>query len=158
MVTCETQEEIDHCWNGLSEGGGREEQCGWLTDRFGLSWQVVPAELGELMGRAPGPVMEATLWMVKIELERLREAVGGGRGWADTMDWSYWKGNPYACIKMIERLYSRQLSQVQELTKAGKAAKHVGPYELRERFMGQHKLNCNFKFGVKVVNSVKTFN
>ena len=76
MVSCESQEEIDHYWDGLLEGGGVEEQCGWLRDRFGLSWQIVPAELPELMSRAPGPVMEALLAMVKIDLARLREAAG----------------------------------------------------------------------------------
>ena len=77
VVSCESQEEIDHYWYGLSEGG-EEQQCGWLTDRFGLTWQVVPAELGELMARAAGPVMEALLGMGRIELARLREAAGVG--------------------------------------------------------------------------------
>ncbi len=76
VVSCESQEEIDHYWYGLSEGG-EKQQCGWLTDRFGLTWQVVPAELGELMARAAGPVMEALLGMGRIELGRLREAAGG---------------------------------------------------------------------------------
>ena len=74
VVSCESQDEIDRYWDGLLEGGGVEEQCGWLRDRFGLSWQVVPAELGELLEKAPGPVMEALLGMVKIDLKRLREA------------------------------------------------------------------------------------
>ena len=73
-ISCETQEEIDHYWNGLLEGGGKEEQCGWLEDPFGLSWQVMPAELGELMERAPAAVMDALLSMVKIDLGLLREA------------------------------------------------------------------------------------
>ena len=77
LVACESQEEIDHYWVGLLEGGGEAEQCGWLRDRFGLSWQVIPAELGELMERASGPVMEALSEMVKIDLERLREAAAG---------------------------------------------------------------------------------
>ena len=75
VVSCESQEEIDHYWVGLSEGG-EEQQCGWVTDRFGLTWQVAPAELGELMARAAGPVMEALLGMGRIELEGLREAAG----------------------------------------------------------------------------------
>lgn len=75
VIKCESQEEIDHYWDGLSEGG-EQQQCGWLQDRFGLSWQVVPTELGELMERAPGPVMEALLGMVKIDLGRLREVAG----------------------------------------------------------------------------------
>ena len=77
VVSCESQEEIDHYWVGLSEGG-EEQQCGWVTDRFGLTWQVALAELGELMARAAGPVMEALLGMGRIELEGLREAAGGG--------------------------------------------------------------------------------
>ena len=76
VVACESQEEIDHYWGGLLEGGGQAEMCGWLVDRFGLSWQVAPAELGELMGKAPKAVMEAILGMVKIDLERLRAAAG----------------------------------------------------------------------------------
>ena len=77
VVSCESQEEIDHYWGGLLEGGS-EQQCGWLVDRFGLSWQIVPAELGELMERAAGPVKEALLGMVKIDVGRLREAAGEG--------------------------------------------------------------------------------
>ena len=76
VVSCESQEEIDHYWNGLLDAGGTEQQCGWLSDRFGLSRQVVPAELPGLMERASGPVMEALLGMVKIELGRLREVAG----------------------------------------------------------------------------------
>ena len=76
VVSCESQEEIDHYWDGLLADGGVEEQCGWLRDSFGLSWQIVPAELPELMERAPGPVMDALLAMVKIDLERLRVAAG----------------------------------------------------------------------------------
>ena len=75
-VACDSQEEIDHYWDGLLEGGGVEEQCGWLRDRFGLSWQIVPAELPELLERAPGSVMDALLEMVRIDLARLREAAG----------------------------------------------------------------------------------
>ena len=78
VVSCESQEEIDHYWDGLLQSGGTEQQCGWLVDRFGLSWQVVPEELTQLMEQAPGAVTEALLAMVKIDLERLREAAGGG--------------------------------------------------------------------------------
>ena len=76
VVSCETQEEIDHYWNGLLDGG-EAEQCGWLRDRFGLSWQIVPAELGDLMERAPDPVMGALFQMVKIDINTLREAADG---------------------------------------------------------------------------------
>ncbi|MDE2968085.1 MAG: VOC family protein [Chloroflexota bacterium] len=73
MVSCETQGEIDHYWYGLS-AGGEEQQCGWLKDPYGLSWQIVPAELSELMEAAPGPVMDELLKMGKIEIEPLRRA------------------------------------------------------------------------------------
>lgn len=73
-IACETQEEIDHYWHGLLEGGGVEEQCGWLRDRFGLSWQVVPAALAEIMEPAPEAVMNALFQMVKIDIETLRRA------------------------------------------------------------------------------------
>lgn len=79
VVLCETQEEIDHYWYGLSEGG-EQQQCGWLKDRFGLSWQIVPAELSELTQAAPVPVMDALLQMTKIELEPLRQAAALGPG------------------------------------------------------------------------------
>jgi predicted 3-demethylubiquinone-9 3-methyltransferase (glyoxalase superfamily) len=51
MVNCETQEEIDHYWNKLSEGGDEKaQQCGWLKDKFGVSWQIVPTILSKLLG------------------------------------------------------------------------------------------------------------
>ncbi len=75
VVSCETQEEIDHYWYGLSEGG-ETQPCGWLKDPYGLSWQVVPAALSELMEAAPLPVMDALLAMGKIEIEPLRRAAG----------------------------------------------------------------------------------
>ncbi len=77
VVACETQDEIDHFWERLSEGGA-PGQCGWLEDRFGLSWQVVPAVLGELMANAPERVMGALLEMQKIEIEALRRAAADG--------------------------------------------------------------------------------
>ena len=73
VVQCDSQEEIDYYWNALSEGGA-QEQCGWLRDKFGVSWQVVPSALGELMERNPAAVMEALLQMEKIEIAKLREA------------------------------------------------------------------------------------
>ena len=76
VVSCGSQEEIDRYWDALSEGGTLG-WCGWLEDRFGLSWQVLPAELGELMAEAPERVMEALFTMQKIDVGRLREAGQG---------------------------------------------------------------------------------
>ena len=75
VVPCESQEEIDYYWDRLSEGGTKS-QCGWLEDRFGVSWQVIPAALGEIIESAPEAVMEALLTMQKIDIEGLRQAAG----------------------------------------------------------------------------------
>jgi len=77
FVTCETQAEVDHFWDHLSEGG-EKSRCGWLKDRFGLSWQIVPTALGELMGD-PNPrkaqnVMQAMLQMDKLDIAALQAA------------------------------------------------------------------------------------
>ena len=72
VVTCESQEEIDYYWERLSEDG-ELGWCGWLNDKFGLSWQVVPAALGELMEAAPERVMATMLTMQKLDIARLRE-------------------------------------------------------------------------------------
>jgi predicted 3-demethylubiquinone-9 3-methyltransferase (glyoxalase superfamily) len=81
FVTCETQEEVDHLWEKLSEGG-EKQRCGWLKDKFGLSWQIVPTALGELLqsGNAEksGNVMKAMLQMDKIDIEGLRQAYEQG--------------------------------------------------------------------------------
>lgn len=82
QVNCETQEEIDHYWARLSEGGDeRAQQCGWLKDRYGLSWQVVPSDMDAVFAdpAAPGArrVMEAFLEMKKIDLAALRRARDG---------------------------------------------------------------------------------
>ena len=80
MVNCETQAELDHFWQKLS-AGGQEVQCGWLKDRFGLSWQVVPTILGEMLqDKDPAKaqrVMAAMLQMKKIEIAGLRKAYEG---------------------------------------------------------------------------------
>ena len=80
IVNCETQDEVDAYWNGLS-AGGQEVQCGWLKDRFGVSWQIVPTILGEML-QDPDPerskrVMAAMLKMKKIDIEGLRRAYDG---------------------------------------------------------------------------------
>ena len=73
VIACDSQEEIDHFWNGFSDGGV-PIQSGWIQDRFGVHWQVIPAELLDLLGKAPTAVMEEMLTMGKIELDRLRAA------------------------------------------------------------------------------------
>ena len=77
VATCDTQEELDDTWKRLSDGG-EEGPCGWLKDRFGVSWQVVPAALGEMMGDPRSgnsrKVMEALLKMGKIDIATLRQA------------------------------------------------------------------------------------
>ncbi len=77
VVTCDTQEEIDDLWQKLSDGG-EEVQCGWVTDRFGVSWQVVPAALGEMMGSADEAAAQraftAMLAMTKLDIAVLRRA------------------------------------------------------------------------------------
>ncbi len=76
VVNCETQEEMDHFRDGLSEGG-EQQQCGWLRDRFGVSWQVVPVQLGALLEANPEAVMSALLEMGRIDLAALESAARG---------------------------------------------------------------------------------
>ena len=75
-IECDTQEEIDHYWDKLLAGGGKPQQCGWLKDRYGLSWQVVPAGLGELFSnpKTAQRAMQAMLRMVKFDIAKLKEA------------------------------------------------------------------------------------
>jgi len=77
VVSCKTQSEVDYYWKKLS-AGGKEVQCGWLKDKFGLSWQIVPTILGELMSdKDPAKserVMEAMLKMVKLDINKLKAA------------------------------------------------------------------------------------
>ena len=80
FVSCKDQAEVDDLWDRLSEGG-EEGRCGWLKDRYGLSWQVVPTALGELMGdpdpEKAGRVVQAMLGMSKIEVKGLQDAYDG---------------------------------------------------------------------------------
>jgi predicted 3-demethylubiquinone-9 3-methyltransferase (glyoxalase superfamily) len=81
QIDCEDQREVDYYWEKLIEGGGKPVQCGWLKDKFGLSWQVVPAALKEMLTdkdtAKASRVMEAMLKMVKLDIETLKKA---GRG------------------------------------------------------------------------------
>ncbi|MBN8673610.1 MAG: VOC family protein [Chitinophagales bacterium] len=78
FVNCETQEEVDHYWNSLTADGGQESMCGWLKDKFGLSWQIIPSALMKMMGdKDPvkaGRVMQAMLQMKKIIIADLEKA------------------------------------------------------------------------------------
>ncbi|MES2399771.1 MAG: VOC family protein [Pseudomonadota bacterium] len=79
FVDCQTQEEIDHLWSKLSEGG-QQKQCGWLQDKFGITWQVVPGILGKLMTKndkdpaAADRVMQAMMKMTKFDIQKLQDA------------------------------------------------------------------------------------
>jgi predicted 3-demethylubiquinone-9 3-methyltransferase (glyoxalase superfamily) len=78
FVRCETQDEVDDLWNKLTADGGEDSQCGWLKDKFGVSWQIVPNALGRLMGD-PNPVkaknvMNAMMQMVKFDVAGLQAA------------------------------------------------------------------------------------
>jgi predicted 3-demethylubiquinone-9 3-methyltransferase (glyoxalase superfamily) len=77
FVSCETQPEVDELWAKLSAGGS-EGRCGWLQDRYGLSWQIIPSALGKMLGdKDPGKsqrVMKAMLQMNKIDIETLKQA------------------------------------------------------------------------------------
>src|SRR5947208_12985697 len=77
VVNCETQEEVDYYWEKLSTGG-KEVQCGWLKDKYGLSWQIVPTVLGELLSDKDAAksqrVMQAMLKMVKLDIKKLKQA------------------------------------------------------------------------------------
>ena len=80
FVNCDTQEEVDELWDKLSEGG-RKDRCGWVTDKYGLTWQIIPTALGRLMGD-PDPqkaarVMNAMLQMSKIDILQLQRAYDG---------------------------------------------------------------------------------
>jgi predicted 3-demethylubiquinone-9 3-methyltransferase (glyoxalase superfamily) len=80
FVSCETQDEIDHYYEKLSEGG-EKQPCGWLKDKFGVSWQIVPPILGELLANPDrekaGRVMNAMLGMQKLDIQALKNAAAG---------------------------------------------------------------------------------
>jgi len=77
FVNCETQQEVDALWKKLS-AGGREDQCGWLQDKYGLSWQIIPTALGRMLGdkdaKKANATMRAMLQMKKIDIKGLQQA------------------------------------------------------------------------------------
>jgi predicted 3-demethylubiquinone-9 3-methyltransferase (glyoxalase superfamily) len=81
VATCETQADIDRYWDALTRGG-EEGKCGWLTDRYGVSWQIVPRRMSALLGgsdsAAAGRAMQAMLGMRKLDIAALERARGGG--------------------------------------------------------------------------------
>lgn len=81
QIDCKDQQEVDYYWEKLIEGGGKPVQCGWLKDKYGLSWQVVPAALKEMLmdkdSAKASRVMEAMLKMVKLDIEALKKAGQG---------------------------------------------------------------------------------
>jgi predicted 3-demethylubiquinone-9 3-methyltransferase (glyoxalase superfamily) len=80
-VECKTQEEVDYYWNKLTADGGEESMCGWLKDKYGLSWQIIPEALPKLIGgpepEKAGRAMQAMLQMRKIEISALQKAYDG---------------------------------------------------------------------------------
>jgi predicted 3-demethylubiquinone-9 3-methyltransferase (glyoxalase superfamily) len=81
VVNCKTQEEVDYFWEKLTAGGGRESECGWLKDKFGLSWQVTPTVLIDMLNdkdpKKAERVMKAMMQMQKIEINKLKAAYAG---------------------------------------------------------------------------------
>jgi len=81
MVHCDTQAEIDDLWEKLTSNGGKEVECGWLTDKYGLSWQIIPVVFGKMMGdKDPAKVnrtMQAMMKMKKMDIQKLQEAFAG---------------------------------------------------------------------------------
>jgi predicted 3-demethylubiquinone-9 3-methyltransferase (glyoxalase superfamily) len=82
VVRCKTQAELDYYWKKLSSGGGKEVACGWLKDKFGVAWQIVPEGLMETMLASKHPdrvdrVMAAVMDMVKLDIKKLKAAYAG---------------------------------------------------------------------------------
>ncbi|MCA0216917.1 MAG: VOC family protein [Actinobacteria bacterium] len=82
MVSVETQDEVDHYWNALTADGGEESQCGWLKDKYGISWQIIPTALGRLLGdpdsARAGRAMQAMFAMRRIVIADLEAAAAAG--------------------------------------------------------------------------------
>jgi predicted 3-demethylubiquinone-9 3-methyltransferase (glyoxalase superfamily) len=82
LVSCNSQAEVDELWEKLTADGGEEGNCGWLKDKYGLSWQIIPTVLSELLGdpdrEKAGRAMQAMLQMKKIDIQGLQQAYDGG--------------------------------------------------------------------------------
>ena len=82
LVSCNSQAEVDDLWEKLTADGGEEGNCGWLKDKYGLSWQIIPTVLSELLGdpdrEKAGRAMQAMLQMKKIDIQGLKQAYDGG--------------------------------------------------------------------------------
>jgi predicted 3-demethylubiquinone-9 3-methyltransferase (glyoxalase superfamily) len=82
LVNCSSQAEVDELWEKLTADGGEESRCGWLKDKYGLSWQIIPTALGEMLGdpdrEKAGRAMQAMLQMNKIDIQGLKQAYDGG--------------------------------------------------------------------------------
>lgn len=82
LVSCNSQAEVDELWEKLTADGGEEGNCGWLKDKYGLSWQIIPTVLSELLGdpdhEKAGRAMQAMLQMKKIDIQGLKQAYDGG--------------------------------------------------------------------------------
>ena len=89
FVNCETQQEVDDLWQKLS-AGGRTDRCGWLQDKFGLSWQIIPTVLGQLLGdkdpQRAKRAMQAMLQMTKIDINKLQQAAAEANSTASAGD------------------------------------------------------------------------
>jgi predicted 3-demethylubiquinone-9 3-methyltransferase (glyoxalase superfamily) len=89
FVNCETQQEVDDLWEKLS-AGGRADRCGWLQDKFGLSWQIIPTVLGQLLGdkdpQRARRAMQAMLQMTKIDINKLQQAAAEPKSSVTTGD------------------------------------------------------------------------
>jgi predicted 3-demethylubiquinone-9 3-methyltransferase (glyoxalase superfamily) len=89
FVNCETQQEVDDLWEKLS-AGGRTDRCGWLQDKFGLSWQIIPTVLGQLLGdkdpQRAKRAMQAMLQMTKLDIKKLQQAADEATSSATTGD------------------------------------------------------------------------
>ncbi len=81
VVNCKNQKEVDRYWNGLLKDGGKPSQCGWLTDKYGVTWQVVPGEMSKYLGgsnvEGRDRAMKAMLKMVKLDINKIKHAYMG---------------------------------------------------------------------------------